>query len=371
MSLGLLSVTAHAEEIVVPAYHVYGLYTMERTSGVTNTLGGVTWYPNNGSGTTEWWESDVTNKVFYSSTDFIASYSFAIDDALSFTKGNENVTIYIENIGKVKARFYNDSIPAGEVFKVTPSIVSMTVVYTDGTRADVSCTWTDKTDELFNVEASFAPSGDIQKIVLSVTGTLNKSVYQNYLKSDNSSKVSVLGAEEYGDNTFILKIEQSSEEAGLLSGILGKITDLWRTAEAGFANIVKGITELPQKLWSLIEDGLKKLFVPSEETMTAYKDKWDQLLAERFGAVYQVVNILTESWDEVMAADQTDTIDFPSATINLSGTPFTFGGYTVKIVPDGFSALVTAIKLIVGIVCSVAFVNGLRKRYDEIMGVEQ
>ena len=72
-----------------------------------------------------------------------------------------------------------------------------------------------------------------------------------------------------------------------------------------------------------------------------------------------------------MQADETDTIEFPQASINLSGTPFTFGGYSVKIVPEGFGVLVTAIKSIVAIVCTVAFVNGMRKRYDEIMGVEQ
>ena len=76
-------------------------------------------------------------------------------------------------------------------------------------------------------------------------------------------------------------------------------------------------------------------------------------MSSRFGAVYQVVNIMTDSWDGIMQADQTDTISFPQATLNFSGTSFSFGGYDVKIVPDGFGVLVTAIKSIVAIVCTV------------------
>lgn len=169
-----------------------------------------------------------------------------------------------------------------------------------------------------------------------------------------------------------------SEEAGLLDGILGwcknifnKVEESWAVMSAGFANIGTWFSELPGKLWDVMSEGLKSLFVPDEEYITGYKDKWDELLSSRLGAVYQVVNVIDESWSNIQNADQINTISMPSVTIPLpNGNSFSFGGYDVKIVPDRFDVLVTALKSIIGIVCTAMFINGLKSRYDEVMGTK-
>lgn len=185
-----------------------------------------------------------------------------------------------------------------------------------------------------------------------------------------------------------LNVDVASDEENLLGGILGKITQLFSKTEEntenvkkgfkdvvdnvknGFANVVKGITELPQKLWNLIAEGLKNLFVPDEDYMTTYSDEWDELLSSRFGAIYQSGQIIQEFGDALDYADQTDTIHMPEVSLHDVGVPFTFGGYDVQIVPSGFRKYTGGLKGIISIVCTFMFVNGLRKRYDEVMGVK-
>lgn len=239
------------------------------------------------------------------------------------------------------------------------------LIFLDGSTQDVSSTieyiYNPRTGTA-NFSMKFTPDKDVYRMVISF-----KTNYDLNQNSDfaNATKVNfsfVFGVKD--DNNLQLNILIQSEEAGLLEGILGKLQSLWNS-----------ITDLPNKLWSLIENGLKNLFVPSEEYIVSYKDKWDELLSDRLGAVYQVVNVLTESWDGVMEADQVDSIQFPATSINLpSGNgatvTFTFGGYPVQIVPDGFDFLVTSLKVLVGVVATIAFINGLRKRYEEVMGVE-
>lgn len=133
-------------------------------------------------------------------------------------------------------------------------------------------------------------------------------------------------------------------------------------------SILTALGQLPQKIWDLIEDGLQNLFIPDEEYIKGYKDKWDKLLSERFGAVYQSVNIMHSFYDDVMSAKETQTIDFPKVTIPLlDGDEFTFGGWTVDIIPDGFEQIIGILKLVIGTVCTLVFINGLRNKYEKIL----
>lgn len=183
---------------------------------------------------------------------------------------------------------------------------------------------------------------------------------------------------QYGNADMSVTQETESKEAGLLGGLLEWVKNIytyveesWRVVSAGFANIGTWFAELPGKIWGMFEDGLKGLFVPSEESMTEMSDKWDELLSDRFGAVYQVCNIVTESWGGIMNADETNTITVPEVSIPLpGGSDFAFGGQDVKIVPDGFDWLATSVKMVVGMVCTYTFINGMLRRYDELMGVE-
>ena len=296
-------------------------------------------------------------------------------------EGGKNYEYRIDNF---KLRFSLSDKTAGWICDLDPNtfnIQNAYMHYTDGTKQNVSIslTYNDKT-KAYSLVTSVSPSKDVKSMYLEYTTSFKPSVC-----APGWIGYSVLVEASFGATggslalPLQIKLEEERKEVGLLKGLGDKISGMWNSLTEGFTklkessdNIVDGILNLPSKLWGLIQDGLKALFVPDPDYMATYKDKWDSLLARQLGAVYQVKEILAESWDSVMNADETNTIEFPSASINLpGGNKFTFGGYTVQVVPAGFSVLVTAIKSIIGIVCTIAFVNGMRKRYDEVMGVEQ
>ena len=129
-------------------------------------------------------------------------------------------------------------------------------------------------------------------------------------------------------------------------------------------NIVQGIVNLPQNLL----EGIKGLFVPDAESMAAYQDQWSELLADRFGAIYESVAVIDDFISSIDSSAKQEEVTFPSITVDLAGTPWTFGGWSVDIVPDNFAFLTTYSKLIVNIICTFAFVNGLRNKFESILG---
>lgn len=227
-------------------------------------------------------------------------------------------------------------------------------------------------ERFLNLNYTFTPSADIRSIewYIECDYTESQVTYEN-----SDYKLECLLGEHNGDNQFEVIIEQDTKEAGLLAGLIEWVKSIKETVTGGFSSIIHWfenighyLAELPNNIWTYIRDGLMSLFVPDEQFITEYKSKLDTMLENKLGAVYQFANITFESWDRIQNSDNTNTIDFPKATIKFGNTSFSFGGYQVKIVPDGFDFLVTAIKTIIGILCTIAFVNGMRKRYDEVMG---
>lgn len=160
-------------------------------------------------------------------------------------------------------------------------------------------------------------------------------------------------------------VKNIPEEKGLLKSIISWLID-----------IKDKIVDLPDKIWSAIENGLKELFVPDESYISSYSNKWDELLSMRFGAIYEVGSYLIELGNSIINSlndnnNENFSIDFPLVKIPIGNDLyFDFGGWNVPVKIKEFSALYLAIKFIVAIVGTLLFLNGIRKRYDEVMGVD-
>lgn len=139
-----------------------------------------------------------------------------------------------------------------------------------------------------------------------------------------------------------------------------------------------GIKELPQKIGEtvgakLMELGewiiekIKGLFIPSEESIVELKDKFEQLLNNRFGAVYDAADIIDDFANSFSYTNTDNSITIPDVKLNLAGTEFTFGGWEVDVIPDGFEGLVEVLKTVVSMVCTILFINSMRKRLEEIL----
>lgn len=238
-------------------------------------------------------------------------------------------------------------------YDTIPENVRLLLFYTDGSMQYVdNVSFTNKSGNRYvsELSASFFPVKDVSNIEIIITNKVPLGTITVFLGESDGTQ-----------EGWYLTIDQETKTEGLLSSIIEWVK-----------KIVTGITELPQKLWTLISDGLKSLFVPSEDFIVQFKEDMDSMLEQKLGAVYQVVNIMTESWDSITANDVANTINIPSTSISLpENEEFVFGGYDVQIVPNGFDWLVNIIKTVVGIICTVLCINGLRKKYDEVMGVEQ
>ncbi len=295
---------------------------------------------------------------------------------------------------------FSDGTPSGETGAVSQYKFYVTITLGDGSEVKLypySVTYSAVGNGQYDYKCKFAAEvgedglGRISTVMFETDvpsytagGTLGRAAYSTFMNFCFATEMTdemrqhqeLIGAIGNAADQITDKIDESTDQ---ITGEIDESTqDIIANDNAnaekthGFLqNIWDSIVSLPQKLWSLIETGLKALFVPDEEYMSGYSDKWDTLLADRFGAVYQVCDIVMDSWEDIHAADQQDTIDMPVVSIPLPGNnTFSFGGYTVKVVPDGFGVLVDALKLITGILASVAFCNGLLKKYNELMGAD-
>lgn len=152
---------------------------------------------------------------------------------------------------------------------------------------------------------------------------------------------------------------------------LGNIDFYNENSDAGvfwwLGRLFDAILYIPNLIVDLILDGLSDLFVPTEEFLVSFRDKFDVLFSERFGAVYQSAVLVDDLYDGLTESDEQDSIHFPSTTLSFEDTDFTFGGYDVKVVPEGFEFLAEICKKAISIVCTILFVNGLKKRYEELI----
>ncbi len=158
--------------------------------------------------------------------------------------------------------------------------------------------------------------------------------------------------------------DSSGSDLSETNGLIGQIKE-------GILNVVDTLTSLPGKIWDSISTGLHELFIPSEEALTTFKEDMLGLFAEHFGALYDCVDIIEDYVSQMNVTSVTETITFPEITLDL-GVPFTLGGWEVQVVPDGFDALFEALKWVIDAICTLAFINTMRARFDDLMvGGEQ
>lgn len=318
-----------------------------------------------GDSYTAGWDSAITVST---TTNLHPYITIECSDGSLIAKKDKEVTFSINNIGMMIVLLYDDMEHIYNMKKFDSA--NLVLYYTDGTIKTISATdfiTFDSSTNMYTFSGKFTPTKDVNKVKLmfeyNIYNRMGSGVVGTILENNIIDVVNV-GA------TFSVQ----SEEAGLLTGLLNWVKDIFTVITDIFAfvsDIFDAIIELPQKIWEFIEEGLKNLFIPDAEYISDYKDSWDSLLSDRFGAVYQATGVIVDFWESISYSDTTNTIYMPKADLSSVGIPFSFGGYDVKVIPDGFGTIVEVVKKIISISCVFMFVNALRKRYDEVMGVEQ
>ena len=268
------------------------------------------------------------------------------------------------------------------------------ISYIDGSTENIYPVPIKRQDNTIDVSFNFTPKMDVLNISFIMETTVDGEHFYAIGDWQDAGYYRTLATIDFGekqDGTMNLTIEVQSKESGLLAsliewvkGIFNNVKDGFDAVKNGISNIANYIIELPNKLWNLISEGLKSLFVPTEQQIVDFKEDIDLLLKEKFGALYEVADIVRSSWENVTVTSVAgpgggssgggtivtggESINLPTVTIPLpDGNQFSFGGTTIRCVPQGFEFLATALKTIIGILITFVFANGIRKRYDEVI----
>lgn len=348
------------------------------------------------------WLSEQNTDIVYewygyktSQTEFVSQQiTFARKGSIIFAEAGRPFSATLENLS-VKLVLTPDNANVLDTL-YSPSQVGITIYYEDGTSryykntelGALSFTYNSAKQTVTISLKDFVPTKNVLKISF-------RCIYDPQTQSSAWNDLPVNETESFiftlymsGAYKLNLTYYQDDKATGLLGNISSKLSDVVDSISNGLSNVVNGLSEgfsnvtkglsnvvdsianLPQKLWNLISDGLKNLFVPTSEQITQFTNDMEFLLGQRLGAVWECGEYVIDLAGRLVNADEQEHIEFPEVTVDLAGTPFVFGGWQVKVIPDGFDFLVSSIKMIIGIVCTIAFINALLKRYDEVMGVE-
>lgn len=348
------SLVVNAAEVDTGEYHAYVELLFDN-----NQIGAVGVYPFDGTVQNKYIEDQLQHNQ--KPIPFWLRVSYAADDTTSLFVGGKETTVRLENI-YLNAKYQDDSgYNAKLAFNHTHSVL---IFYANGEMEYmyvVDDVTENQRNDYVDISFSFTPAYDVVKIetILEYTATVTVSQHSGVIKA-------TIG--ESTDDDFQLSAEQDDGTKGLLAGIIEWLSNIWDTIENGFSNMLNAIKELP----SIIADRIKGLFVPDREELLATITECREVYLDKFGFLGEIADLIGTFIADCLHSDRIDSITIPEVSIDLpEDKSFSFGGQTVKIVPDGFGELVGVCKGIVGIMCTFLFVNGMRKRYDEIMGVEK
>lgn len=359
MCVGLFSVTARAEEVTTKSlsfsawsYLANSSSTWE--SGTYNATSPFTYaYPNaTGSGTSK----EVTLNAMLAQ-DFVHTYHLVVEKTDGTPILYQNDAQCNLEMHDIYYSFLVNDMSGNAVYYRSPSSIQALVYYVYGGSEYFDVMEYTVNGTALNLNFDITPSDDISKI---------EFIIRQDFKSTVKKVTFYLGNLMTSDVYFPYVItDEPTKEEGLLSGLIGWVKNIFNK----ISDIGSAIVELPAKIWDKISEGLKSLFVPSEEDLNLAFERFDNWARDKFGALYQAMVILDSVYDSISSAEGETTIVMPSTTINLPGNnTFTFGGWEVKVVPDGFEFLALSVKWATTVLFTLAFLNGMRKRYESVFG---
>lgn len=152
--------------------------------------------------------------------------------------------------------------------------------------------------------------------------------------------------------------QQHEETKGLLNSIIGFLKSIVN----GISSIGTAIIELPGKIATALIEGIKSLFIPSEEDLNGLKDKYETLLSERLGFVWQAGEMVIGFGQSVLSAFETATafqFEFPGISFELPelGQVTLIEPQVVSVDNAFMDVMQPVLGTIVSFICVLAFIN--------------
>lgn len=321
-----------------------------------------------------------------SSSYYYNSPNKSVSISYSFTPSKDVARVYFES-SFVKSQMYCNGYMSSGTFDTSYYLITKL--------NKVSCTFTSEPE---TVELLTGITGWIQNLYNNITGVINgigglpaniwakmSSSFSSIISNGGDILTSLGSVLSYLQNmpssiwnkmssSFTSIINGNSDIVTELGNLFGSITNLpgliWDKMSSSFTgllnsagNILAVINNLPSIIVGKIETAFTGLFVPSEEKITSFKDDCQALIKSHFGAVYESVDYVIDFVKMFQNKEAIDVVDFPSITLNFSGTDFTFGGYTVDLIADEMEDVVKYLKWGISIICTLAVINSMKNRF--------
>lgn len=162
------------------------------------------------------------------------------------------------------------------------------------------------------------------------------------------------------NSQFLFSSDSTVENTGLLKSIISFLQ-----------NIVDGITQLPGKIATAIIEGIKSLFIPSEDFITQWKEEFFTLLKERLGFICQCFEILGNFFDKfILGWGDTDNYVFTVPTIDFTvygNTYVLFEKQEISLDNPAMDVLRPFAGTVVSIVTVLAFIHTMEDMFIAII----
>lgn len=121
------------------------------------------------------------------------------------------------------------------------------------------------------------------------------------------------------------------------------------------------ITSLPEKIATSITEGVKGLFIPSLDDFTDVQYKYQEMLSEKLGFIWQAFDLLMTFFSDLqtnLESGEAYEFTFPGVKVPINGEEFVFIAETpVSLENELMDVLRPVLGTIVSIVCVTVFVN--------------
>lgn len=172
---------------------------------------------------------------------------------------------------------------------------------------------------------------------------------------------------------FSIQTNMSGNIVSGFSDLTDSIGQHFESFQSLFTDTISGFRSSMESyldaLPARIAEEIAKIFQPTEGHFEEAADQSSQLAEEKLGAVYQAAGVI----DQIAGAFTEQTtqtfIAVPVLRVMvLPDVPFEFGGWEVPVVPPGMESVFEVVKFAIDIVCTLAFLNGMKRRLERFLG---
>lgn len=195
----------------------------------------------------------------------------------------------------------------------------------------------------------------VNKAADTITGNADKNS-QNVINSANqNSQKEIDSAKQNSQNEISAAKENADAIQKNLDDNTGKVNEKLEDVKKG---IIAGII-----------DGLKSLFIPSDDFFKSYFDDLYQWFSDRLGFLMFPIDLILQLIDVFVSSSSVDCVlTLPSFSIMNEQLWQEQSFNLTSFLNEHFSMLVTAIRLVSSIGLIIAFVNYCERKWEEVMG---